>query len=98
MQSRKEWHEKANCKGVSTDNYTVFFPDIGKGDGGNKLKLLYSQALAFCDGCTVKKPCLETQLVHEKETLQFHGVWGGTTPEQRREILSNREWNERLRR
>ena len=97
MQSRKEWFEQANCKGVSTENYNVFFPEIGKGDS-TKLKALYAPALELCFGCPVKKPCLEMQLVHEQETQRFDGVWGGTTPEQRREILAKREWDSRFRR
>lgn len=95
---KSNWHDEANCRGLGDEGYAIFFPEIKKGDGGAKLKALYAPALELCSACPAKKPCLESQLKHEKETLRFDGVWGGTTPEQRKEILSKREWDARLRR
>jgi WhiB family redox-sensing transcriptional regulator len=41
-----------------------------------------AEALALCDTCPVRAQCLEYAL-RNKES---YGVWGGTTPEQRRRM------------
>lgn len=45
-------------------------------------------ALSVCKGCTVRNPCLETALSHRVEADV--GIWGGTTPHQRRQIRRDR--------
>lgn len=46
-------------------------------------------AQAICERCPVKEPCLEFVLQLESYG-HGHGVWGGTTVSQRREIATNR--------
>jgi WhiB family transcriptional regulator, redox-sensing transcriptional regulator len=41
-----------------------------------------AEALALCATCPVRAQCLEYAL-RNKES---HGIWGGTTPEERRRI------------
>ena len=42
-------------------------------------------AIAICRSCPVLKQCLEYALRHPEYTE--YGIWGGTTPPQRRRIL-----------
>ena len=42
------------------------------------------QAVAICNVCPVKDECLAYGLKHED-----YGIWGGTTPSQRREMRKN---------
>lgn len=45
-------------------------------------------ALCACQRCPVRDPCLETALSHRVEADV--GIWGGTTPGQRRQIRRDR--------
>lgn len=38
-------------------------------------------AIYICDRCPLKKPCLEYALEHK-----VHGIWGGTTTDERQKI------------
>ena len=40
-----------------------------------------TEALAVCEPCPVRRECLAHALAHES-----FGVWGGTTPKERREL------------
>ena len=52
-------------------------------------------ALSVCQRCPVRDPCLETALNHRVEADV--GIWGGTTPSQRRQIRRDRLQPEALR-
>ena len=41
-------------------------------------------AIAVCNACPVKTECLDYGVEHE-----VYGIWGGTTPSQRREMRNN---------
>lgn len=45
-------------------------------------------ALSVCQRCPVREPCLDTALSHRVEADV--GIWGGTTPGQRRQIRRDR--------
>jgi anti-sigma B factor antagonist len=47
-------------------------------------------ARAQCLGCTVRDECLELALRYEALTGASHGVWGGTAPNERKEMLARR--------
>jgi len=64
---------KGLCREVGVE---FFFPE----DGGSGVDL-YSFARKICEGCVVKIQCLEWAIRHEK-----HGMWGGTTPVERKSI------------
>ncbi len=68
------WMEKAKCKD-RTD--VKFFPD----NGDNAFA-----ARRFCSGCPVRVQCLEYALHHNLTD----GVWGGTSPNQRKAIRRKR--------
>lgn len=61
-------HPDAACKGADT---ALFYPD--KGDHRT-----VAQAIAVCDTCPAKEPCLAHAIEHREQ-----GIWGGTTPRQR---------------
>lgn len=64
------------CRQVGVE---FFFPDNG-GEAGD-----YLFARTICSGCGVREQCLEWALRHES-----YGMWGGTTPLQRKEIRRKR--------
>lgn len=69
------WHAQAACRGVDVD---LFFPTAAQ-EGAEAAK-------AICEGCPVRVECLEAALERREE----HGVWGGTTVEERTRIRRQR--------
>jgi WhiB family redox-sensing transcriptional regulator len=65
------WPERAACKTASP---SIFFP---RGEDG-ATQPDYSHAKAICATCVVRGECLAAGL------YERFGVWGGTTPRQRR--------------
>lgn len=72
--THEEWRSQAACA-----QQTTFFPERGKSNDARAAK-------AICARCPVQKPCLAYALDRRLE----EGIWGGTTPEQRRVILRQR--------
>ncbi|MQA84799.1 MAG: WhiB family transcriptional regulator [Streptosporangiales bacterium] len=68
-----DWTELAACRGVDPE---LFYPI---GTAGPALEQV-AAAKAVCARCPVRDECLEWAL----RTGEPHGVWGGTTPEERR--------------
>ncbi len=60
----------------------VFFPISSTGPALDQV----SQAKAICTDCRVRQPCLDFALA----TGQIHGVWGGTTEEERLRLRRHR--------
>lgn len=73
------WREDAACRDTDPD---LFFP---VGTTGPALVQI-AAAVAVCDECPSKQPCLEYAL----STNQDSGVWGGTSEEDRRKL--RRKW------
>lgn len=71
------WRDHALCAQVGAD---VFFPS--KGDEHRHS----AQAKAVCARCPVQADCLFEALANREE----HGVWGGTSPRQRRALRADR--------
>lgn len=65
-----DWWEQSVCKGVNPD---LFFPTRGESS---------DPAKAVCARCPVDVECLQQALVDR----EVHGVWGGTSEKERREI------------
>lgn len=65
------WQSYANCRGVPVD---VFFPE--RGDPGHAVR----KAKEYCNGCKVKKSCLELAVSNLPDNW---GVFGGTTAKTR---------------
>ena len=72
------WHADAACREQPAIS---FFPDQGQGTAAAK---------RVCARCLVRRECLEYALEHEDGDGEAHGVWGGTTPSQRRDIRAGR--------
>jgi WhiB family redox-sensing transcriptional regulator len=70
---RRDWWEAAACRTADPD---LFFPVSSVGPGRDEV----ARAKEVCAGCRVRRQCLQFALA----TRQAHGVWGGTTEEERR--------------
>lgn len=70
------WRSKAACKTQTK----LFFP------AEEKKTVSYKDALTICNTCEVKMDCLNYAVSYE----MMHGVWGGTTPNQRRVLVHDR--------
>ena len=67
-----DWRAASACLTADPD---LFFP-IAAGTAVNKQ---VSRALLICDGCPVRRQCLDFAM----QTGEKDGIWGGTTPEER---------------
>jgi WhiB family redox-sensing transcriptional regulator len=68
------WTDRAACRGTDTE---IFFPANAEEE---------AEALSICATCPVRAQCLD-YAVRNRET---YGIWGGTTPEQRRRMRRER--------
>jgi WhiB family redox-sensing transcriptional regulator len=69
---KAEWWSRAACRFADPE---LFFPVSAAGPSAAQI----AGAKAVCAGCDVCQECLAFALV----TRQPHGVWGGTSPEER---------------
>ena len=69
-----DWRSGAACMSADPD---MFFPISAAGPALGQVE----RAKAICAGCRVRRECLEFALAN-----QVHGVWGGTTDEDRRRL------------
>jgi WhiB family transcriptional regulator, redox-sensing transcriptional regulator len=69
----RDWTEHAACLGASPE---LFFPISVTGPALEQA----STAKSVCDRCPVRPECLDWAL----RAGEAHGIWGGTTPEERR--------------
>ena len=69
------WRDDAACKGVDPN---VFVPNEGR--GGMTGRQTYKVARTFCSRCEVVNACLNYALLVKME----FGMYGGTTPRERR--------------
>lgn len=70
-----QWRDRAACRDMDVN---VFFPPKGRND-------LIQDALGICDGCPVKRQCLQDVLTHVPYEAD-HGVVGGTTEKDRKAL------------
>lgn len=77
----ESWRSKAACRSLPDSMFFLAGDDFA----GMK------RAKAVCEECPVKDPCLEFAIL----TNQSLGIWGGTTPNERRQI--RRRWLRELR-
>jgi WhiB family redox-sensing transcriptional regulator len=68
-----DWWQWAACRAADPD---LFFPVSAVGPGREEV----ARAKAVCASCAVRRHCLQYALA----TRQAHGVWGGTTEDERR--------------
>lgn len=70
--SDPNWQSKGACKGKTA----LFFPP--RGTPGSKIR----EAKAICKTCPIRQQCLDYALWHGDK----HGIWGGKTDKERRQI------------
>ncbi len=73
-----QWRESGACQ---TADPELFFP-IAAGSVGARQA---DAARRICAGCGVRRECLQFAI----ETGEAHGIWGGTTPDERRRTRRN---------
>ncbi len=72
-----EWVEDGLCRQVGPD---LFFPsEVMVGTRMEERYRHKTEARAICRKCPVQAECLEYALRYDN----LHGIWGGTTPNQR---------------
>jgi WhiB family transcriptional regulator, redox-sensing transcriptional regulator len=75
-----EWRSAGACLSADPD---LFFPISTTGTGVAQVR----EAQMICARCEVQRECLEFAL----STGETYGVWGGTTPEQRRRVRRRKQ-------
>jgi WhiB family transcriptional regulator, redox-sensing transcriptional regulator len=70
--SAANWRSSAACLSADPD---LFFPISSTGPAERQI----TRAKVICAGCPVRIQCLDFALTHD----QTHGIWGGTTAEDR---------------
>jgi WhiB family transcriptional regulator, redox-sensing transcriptional regulator len=68
----EDWRASGACRSADPD---LFFPISSRGPAEKQI----ARAKMICAGCQVRQECLEFALAHD----QTHGIWGGTTVEDR---------------
>jgi WhiB family transcriptional regulator, redox-sensing transcriptional regulator len=76
--SAANWRSSAACLSADPD---LFFPLSSSGPAEQ-----IARAKAVCARCQVRSECLEFALTHD----QTHGIWGGTTVEDRQRLRRRR--------
>jgi WhiB family redox-sensing transcriptional regulator len=66
------WRSASACLSADPD---LFFPISTAGPAKQQI----TRAKTICAGCQVRQECLEFAVSHDLA----HGIWGGTTPEDR---------------
>jgi WhiB family transcriptional regulator, redox-sensing transcriptional regulator len=74
-----DWRSAGACMSADPD---LFFPISLSGPGQEQVR----EARDVCARCDVRAKCLDFALA----TRQVHGIWGGTTPEERTRLLRRR--------
>ena len=73
-----DWRKRAACLGQPTER---FFPE-----DTNE----YRHIVSLCEGCVVKRACLDEALQVPMSSDRY-GVFGGLTPPQRRRLRADRQ-------
>lgn len=79
------WQDRARCRGQNTE---LFYPGGSVVDVGGAAKQQVTNARRFCRPCRVRRHCLLYAL--SLPLILDHGVWGGTSENQREEIRRGR--------
>lgn len=79
-QRAASWMDHANCRDADPDLFYINRTDLGWTSDA-------SEAKTICASCTVRRACLEYAMTHH----EIHGIWGGTTPRERRTLRRQRQ-------
>jgi WhiB family transcriptional regulator, redox-sensing transcriptional regulator len=72
IRASADWRAAGACAHADPD---LFFPISSTGRALRQI----AKAKSICAACPVRQPCLEFALEYDLR----HGIWGGTTPEDR---------------
>lgn len=75
-----DWQLKAACRGPQA---VVFFPPPIP-ERRDEKRFRERNAKAICETCTVRQDCLSYALTIREQ----HGIWGGLSESERRELLT----------
>lgn len=81
MSNYEDWRQRAACRDEDPE---LFFPVSDTGPGARQA----DQAKAVCARCPVRERCLDYAL----DTGLDHGIFGGTTEAERRELRRARTY------
>jgi WhiB family redox-sensing transcriptional regulator len=70
-----EWMKQGNCRGMDIE---MWFPEVGR--------MPDPFVLEVCRTCDVQRECLEYAVVNVIDD----GIWGGATPNQRKQMRRGR--------
>lgn len=84
-QQQVSWQIKAACRGPQA---VYFYPPM-QGEKREQKAIREKTAKAICSTCAVKKQCLDYALANH----EIHGIWGGLTEAERRQIFETSEDN-----
>jgi WhiB family redox-sensing transcriptional regulator len=73
-----DWRDDAAC---SNSDSELFFPIAGEATPAGRAQ--YNEARAVCARCPVRADCLDYSI----ESGLDHGMFGGMTPSERRELV-----------
>ncbi len=73
------WHHRAACRGP---NQIIFFPPP-RLERRSEKRMREQRAKEICTECCVRDACLEYALSIREQ----HGIWGGLTENERRELI-----------
>ena len=75
-----DWQLKAACRGPQA---AVFFPPSTP-ERRDEKRFRERHAKAICETCSVREDCLSYALTIREQ----HGIWGGLSESERRELLT----------
>ena len=75
-----DWQLKAACRGPQA---VVFFPPA-TAERRDEKRFRERNAKAICETCSVREDCLSYALTIREQ----HGIWGGLSESERRELLT----------
>jgi WhiB family transcriptional regulator, redox-sensing transcriptional regulator len=76
---RPAWYDQAACHDLGPDGF--YTDDLGRGYAASQR---IRHAKQICAGCPVRDDCLTANID------EAYGIWGGTTPLERRHIRQGR--------
>lgn len=79
--SNWDWQQYGSCRATGD---ALFFAPVGERPTTRARR--ETAAKEICAGCVVRRECLDWALT----VREPYGVWGGTTPEERSEMLARR--------
>lgn len=82
--TRDTWRDLAACRDIAKE---VFFPEVDDNRSN-----IYNQARQICASCPVQEECL----IYALQNSIIHGMFGGKSPNQRRQEARDRGYTVRF--